>query len=127
MDIKEKALTSPLFAALAEISFDSVMVTRATNEHGASEIVYVNDRFTELTGYSAEEVTGETPGMMQGPKTDRDVLDRLEDDLANDRIFHGKTVNYRKGGGEFDIEWTVKRVMDVDGVTFYVAVQREAA
>lgn len=127
MDTKEKALTSPLFAALAEISFDSVMVTRATDEHGASEIVYVNDRFTELTGYKAEEVMGETPGMMQGPKTDRDVLDRLEDDLANDRIFHGKTVNYRKGGGEFDIEWSVKRVMDVDGVTFYVAVQREAA
>lgn len=126
MKISDNAVTSPLFAALAEISFDSVMVTRATNEHGASEIVYVNDQFSQLTGYSSEEVLGGTPGMMQGPKTDRDVLDRLEDDLANDRIFHGKTVNYRKGGGEFNIEWTVKRVMDVEGVTYYVAIQREA-
>lgn len=126
MSISDKAVSSPLFSALAEISFDSVMVTRATNEHGASEIVYVNDGFTRLTGYQPEEVLGETPGMMQGPKTDRDVLDRLEDDLANDRIFHGKTVNYRKGGGEFNIEWTVKRVMDIEGVTYYVAVQREA-
>lgn len=126
MSHPDKALHSPLFAALAEISFDSVMVTRATNEHGASEIVFVNDRFTQLTGYKLEEVLGETPGMMQGPKTDRDVLDRLEEDLANNRIFHGKTVNYRKGGAEFDIEWTVKRVMDVDGITYYVAVQRVA-
>lgn len=126
MSNPDKAVSSPLFAALAEISFDSVMVTRTSDEHGASEIVYVNDRFSQLTGYSSEDVLGETPGMMQGPKTDRDVLDRLEEDLANDRIFHGKTVNYRKGGAEFDIEWTVKRVMDVDGVTYYVAVQREA-
>lgn len=126
MNISDKAVASPLFAALAEISFDSVMATRATDEHGASEIVYVNDRFTELTGYQPEEALGETPGMMQGPKTDRDVLDRLEDDLANNRIFHGKTVNYRKDGSEFNIEWTAKRVMDIEGVTYYVAVQREA-
>ena len=125
MSTSDQAVSSPLFAALAQISFDSVMVTRATDEHGASEIVYVNNRFSQLTGYKSEEVLGETPGMMQGPRTDRDVLDRLEDDLANDRTFHGKTVNYRKGGAEFDIEWTVKRVMDVDGVTYYVAVQRE--
>lgn len=126
MTISDKALSFPLFAALADISFDSVMVTRTTDEHGASEIVYVNDRFSQLTGYTADDVLGETPGMMQGPKTDRDVLDRLEDDLANDRVFHGKTVNYRKDGSEFDIEWTVKRVMDVDGITYYVAVQRDA-
>jgi len=126
MSTSDQAVSSPLFAALAEISFESVMVTRATNEHGASEIVYVNDRFSQLTGYSSDEVLGETPGMMQGPKTDRDVLDRLEDDLANNRVFHGKTVNYKKGGAEFNIEWKVKRVMDIEGVTYYVAVQRES-
>ena len=51
MNVEKQALSSPLFKALAEIAFSSVMVTRATNEHGASEIVYVNDQFTELTGY----------------------------------------------------------------------------
>lgn len=126
MNDTKQALSSPLFAALAEISFASVMVTRAKDEHGGSNIVFVNEQFSELTGYSAEEVIGETPGIMQGPKTDRDVLDRLEDDMANDRVFHGKTVNYRKGGGEFEIEWKVKRVIDIDGVTYYIAVQREA-
>jgi len=127
MNVDRQALASPLFNSLAEIAFSSVMVTRATDEHGASEIVYVNDQFTDLTGYSAVEVMGETPGMLQGPKTDREVLDRLTEDLAQDRVFHGRTINYRKDGAEFEIEWKVQRVVDIDGVTYYIAVQREAA
>lgn len=121
-----QALASPLFEALAGIAFSSVMVTRATDEQGASEIVYVNDRFTDLTGYSADDVMGETPGMLQGPKTDRKVLERLHDEVSRGRVFHGRTVNYRKDGSEFEIEWKVRRVLDIDPETFYIAVQREA-
>ncbi|TVS12822.1 MAG: PAS domain S-box protein [Wenzhouxiangella sp.] len=123
----KQALSSPLFSALSDIAFSSVMVTRATNDRGASEIVYVNPQFTELTGYDADEVLGKTPGLLQGPKTEKEVLDRLSDDLANDRVFHGKTINYRKDGSEFDIEWKVKRVIDIDGATYYIAVQRQAS
>ncbi len=124
---KSQALSSPLFESLAQISFSSVMVTRAIDESGASEIVYVNDRFTDLTGYSADEVMGKTPGLLQGPKTDREVLNRLEADLAGNRVFHGRTINYRKDGSEFEIEWKVARVIDIDGETYYIAVQQEAA
>jgi len=127
MNDTKQALSSPLFEALAEISFTSVMVTRAKGERGGSTIVFVNDQFSHLTGYASEEVVGETPGIMQGPKTDRDVLDRLDDDMANDRVFHGKTVNYKKGGSPFEIEWKVKRAVDIDGVAYYIAVQRETA
>jgi len=127
MNDTQKALSSPMFAALSELSFSSVMVTRATDEHGASQVVYVNPQFTELTGYTSEEVLGKTPGMLQGPDTDQAVLDRLEDDLANDRTFHGKTTNYRKNGEAFEMEWKVSKVMDLDEAHYYIAVQREAS
>lgn len=126
MNESKNTLSSPMLTALAEISFSSVMVTRATDEHGASEVVYVNPQFTELTGYTMEEVLGQTPGMLQGPDTDRAVLDRLEDDLANDRTFHGRTTNYRKDGSPFEMEWKVRKVIDLDEVHYYIAVQREA-
>ena len=58
-------ISSPLFKAVADRSFDSIMVTRATDEHGASEIVFVNKVFSDLTGYDREEVIGETPGFLQ--------------------------------------------------------------
>lgn len=119
-------VTSPLFNALAERSFDSIMVTRASDDRDASEIVFVNDAFTELTGYGREDVLGRTPGFLQGAETDRSELERLEADLAAERPFHGKAVNYRKDGSKFMMEWTVQRVAEVDGETFYIAVQREA-
>ncbi len=119
-------IASPLFKALADRSFDSVMVTRATDEHGASEIVFVNQAFTDLTGYGRDEVLGRTPGFLQGEKTDRAELERLEADLQAERPFHGQAVNYRKDGQTFIMEWTVQRVAEIDGEIFYVAVQRKA-
>jgi len=126
MSDKTNVLESPLFTTLASIAFSSVMVTRATDEQGGSEIVYVNEQFTDLTGYGRAEVLGRTPGLLQGEKTERSVLDELEDALKRDETFHGSTVNYRKDGSEFKIEWKVTRVVDIDGVTYYVAVQRDA-
>lgn len=120
------AIASPLFTALAERSFDSVMVTRVNDTDEASEIVFVNDAFSELTGYGREEVLGHTPGFLQGEDTDPEVLGRLDEDLAADRPFHGKAANYRKDGSRFIMEWTVQRVAEVGGETYYVAVQREA-
>lgn len=118
---------SPLFQALADLNFDSVMVTEPTDEPGASRIVFVNRQFTELTGYTADEVVGETPGMLQGERTDPEVLKRLADDLRAGRTFHGQTINYRKDGTPFEIEWKVTSVLnDAGKVTHYVAVQREA-
>lgn len=116
---------SPLFQALAELSFDSVMVTEPTDEPGASRIVFVNEKFTEMSGYSADEVVGQTPGMLQGARTDPDVLERLADDLRAGRTFHGQTINYRKDATPFEIEWKVTPVPNDEGnVTHYVAVQR---
>jgi len=124
MKDSENVLQSPLFQAVAGLAFESVMVTKATSDHTNSVIVYVNEAFTSLTGYSAEEVIGKTPGLLQGPKTEIGVKERLADDLKNNRIFHGDTINYRKDGSTFVIEWKIAPVMDGDEVTHYVAVQR---
>lgn len=118
---------SPLFQALANLNFDSVMVTEPSDQPGGSRIVFVNEKFTELTGYNADEVVGETPGMLQGARTDSEVIKRLADDLRGGRTFHGQTINYRKDGTPFEIEWKVTSVLDdADNVTHYVAVQRQA-
>jgi len=124
MSEQDNPLASPLFEAVAELAFDSVMVTQATDDHGGSEIVFVNERFTELTGYSPEEVMGKTPGMLQGPRTDKAVTERLAEEVGNGRTFHGQTVNYRKDGSPFEMEWKVTPVLRDGCVTYYLAVQR---
>ena len=126
MNDAKETVQSPLFRALANVTFESVMVTEAGNDPKDSVVVYVNQAFTELTGYSADDVLGKTPGVLQGPETDKAVTDRLADDLKNHRTFHGSTINYRKDGSPFRIEWKVTPVLDGTDVTHYVAVQRAA-
>lgn len=110
---------------LAEMSFDSITITRSTKADGP-KIVYVNDAFTRLTGYAASDVIGHTPGMLQGTDTDPAVLERLNETVERGETFHGTTVNYRKDGSPFDMEWKVTFAGSDDAADYYVAVQREA-
>jgi PAS domain S-box-containing protein len=124
MDIPD-AIARSLFERAADLAFNSIMVTQATDDAGGSTIIYVNDGFTEMTGYAPDEVIGETPGMLQGPKTERSELDRLDAKMQAGEPFHGETINYRKDGSEFIIEWKVAPIVHDGGITHYVSVQRD--
>lgn len=114
-----------LFKEVADRSFDAITITRSVGDDAPLEIVYVNEAFTEMTGYETEEVIGETPGMLQGPETDPEVLDRLDRKMQRGDPFHGETVNYRKDGSAFIIEWKVVPVEQEGDTTYHVAVQRD--
>ena len=101
----------------------SVMVTKAEPK---TPIAYVNDAFTTLTGYMTSEVTGKSPSLLQGEKTDQSVLDRLRSDLSAGRVFEGSTVNYRKDGSEFTMFWRVFPVFNQRcEAVYFVALQQE--
>ncbi|MEM9691916.1 MAG: ATP-binding protein, partial [Myxococcota bacterium] len=89
-------------------------------------IVYVNPGFTRITGFSAADAIGRTPRILQGPRTDRSVLDRLKRRLSAGDDFEGTTVNYRKNGTEFVMRWYVRPLVnDAGAVTHYVGVQKD--
>lgn len=119
------AIASHLFKTAADQSFNAITVTRAADGDQPGEIVYVNDAFTEMTGYESADVLGETPGLLQGPKTDQDVLNRLNRKIRNGDPFHGETINYRKDGSAFTIEWKVLPITHQGETTHHVAVQRD--
>ncbi|KXS52024.1 MAG: signaling protein, partial [Marinobacter sp. T13-3] len=88
---KDDSLT--LFRVSAELSFNSIVVTDARHS-----IIYANPAFCRMTGYSAEELAGQNPKILQGPMTEAVVIDQLRRDLKNDGYFSGSTINYRKNG-----------------------------
>ena len=114
------------FETAAVRAFHSIMITEVGDHGDDHNIVFVNEAFTDMTGYTSEEVVGKTPRLLQGVNTDEAVLIELRKKLKDDSSFHGKTINYRKDGSEFTIEWKVFPVHDKNGVvTHHVAVQRD--
>ena len=124
-DHKFKGLMKRLFEIALTHSFDAMMITENKPEY---PIVFVNQAFTKMTGYRTEDLVGQSPSLLQGPKTDRAVLGRLREDLSAGRIFHGIAVNYRKDGSEFLMEWKIAPVRDDRGkTTHYLAIQRDVS
>ncbi len=111
--------------ALGQIG-ESVVITTSGLDELEPTILYVNEAFTNMTGYSAEEVIGKTPRILQGEKTERTLLDQLRSDLSQEKPFFGETINYRKDGTEFVLEWHITPVRDHAGkITNWVAIQRD--
>jgi len=89
-------------------------------------ILYVNDAYERLTGYTREETLGRTPGLLQGPKTDPAELARIAQRLQNGETFSTTLLNYKKSGEEFWNEMVVAPVTnDAGRRTHWVAIGRD--
>jgi PAS domain S-box-containing protein len=108
--------------ALAENSFDSILITDATKK---SKIIYANKAFKKLTGFSPEEVLGKTPRILQGPATDNNVIARLSTALKTGGCFEGKAINYKKDGTPFVMIWRVVPAKVGKNTKVWLAIQRE--
>ncbi|MFN3756708.1 MAG: PAS domain S-box protein [Flavobacterium sp.] len=105
---------------------DAVLITEAEpHDKPGPRILYVNEAFTKMTGYTAEEMIGKTPRILQGPKSDRAELKRLKNALKNFQSCEIETINYKKSGEPFWIHFTVTPVADDKGwYTHMIAIER---
>jgi PAS domain S-box-containing protein len=114
-----------IYAAIEQAN-DAIVITTADVEPPGPRIVYANPAFTQMTGYSAEELIGNSPRILQGPQSSRVELDRVRQALARGEAYHGEIVNYRKDGSTYILTWHMDPVRDTDGtITHWVAIQRD--
>ncbi|MFM6324601.1 MAG: PAS domain S-box protein [Microcystis panniformis] len=106
---------------------DAVIITEAEPiDPPGPRILYVNQAFTTMTGYSLEEVLGRTPRVFQGPKTDRAVLERVRQALEKWEPVTVEVINYCKDGREFWVEFSIVPVADKQGkYTHWISIQRD--
>ncbi|MDE4914753.1 HWE histidine kinase domain-containing protein [Methylobacterium sp. 092160098-2] len=115
-----------LLQAAVEASGEAIVITSAALDDPGPRIGYVNPAFTHMTGYEADEVLGLTPRILQGPETERAVLDRMRAALFAGKPFQGEAVNYRKDGPAYVVEWLITPVRNGDGcISHWVSAQRD--
>lgn len=118
--------TSHLLQAAVDQSFNAVVITNADHSSQGPCITYCNRAFAAMTGYSAEELLGQSPRILQGPLTDPKVIQHLRQCLQNGEFFQGSTFNYRKDGSAYLVEWNISPVRDASGqIQAYVSVQQD--
>ena len=124
---KEAELGRRLAEAAVHNADESILVTDTLVDEPGPRIVYVNPAFTEMTGYTLDDVRGKSPRLLQGPKSDRTVLRRLRESLEAGTSFRGETVNYRKDGSEFIMEWHTAPIRENGAIAYWVATQRDVS
>ncbi|MDQ0158284.1 nitrate/nitrite transporter [Alkalibacillus salilacus] len=93
-----------------------IMVTKKD-----STIVSVNPAFTRLTGYTEDEIIGETPSLLKSGEQDQSFYDHMWSVINEQGEWQGEIWNRRKNG-ELYLEWlTISEIRDDAGeVTHYV-------
>lgn len=106
---------------------DAVLITEAmpVDEPGP-RIIYANNAFFRMTGYTPDEIIGQTPRILQGEKTDRVELDRLNAALKNFESCETTVINYKKNGEEFWVNFFVAPVLnEKEEYTHFIAIERD--
>lgn len=87
------------FAAAIRATRMAMIVADATQAD--NPIIFANDAFLRLTGYSREEVIGRNCRFLQGPDTDPTAVKTVRDAVAAGEDVAIDLLNYRKDGAPF--------------------------
>jgi len=97
----ELRLTS---AAVARLN-DMVLIARAVDAPGANQpIIFANEAFERRSGYTREEVIGESMRILHGPDTDPEQVTRILGAVARNEPVSAELLNYTKDGQSFWVE-----------------------
>ena len=91
------------------------------------KIVWINEGFTRITGYTFAEVAGKKPGsFLQGPDTDPATVRRISERLSKGEGFSEEILNYGKHGRRYWLAIEVQPIHDDAGqLTHFMAVESD--
>lgn len=125
---REQAEGLRILKAAVDRLNDMILITEAieTNQAKTPKIIYANNAFLEHSGYSLEEVIGETPRIMQGPESSLEARTLMRESINSWHPVKTQLINYKKSGEPYWVEIDLVPVKDDSGwVTHWISVQRD--
>jgi PAS domain S-box-containing protein len=89
-------------------------------------IEYINPKFSEVTGYTFEEVKGQTPRVLKSGRTKPEEYAELWKTILSGKEWRGEFLNQRKNGEQFWELASISPVRDASGtITHFLAVKED--
>jgi PAS domain S-box-containing protein len=123
-DVTEQKLTEETLALLTRAVEESPSIVVITDPAGTIE--YVNPRFTEATGYDADDVIGRSAAILKSRKTSLRDYKRMWSTVGGGEPWRGRLRNRRKDGSEYRTDATISPVRSAGGlITHFVSVEED--
>ena len=100
---------------------DNTYILSETDEKGV--ILYANDIFCQIAGYTTEELLGQPHNIIRHPDMPRIAFKGLWDDIRSKGFWSGFVKNLRKDGGYYWVYATVIRQEHSDGRITYLSIR----
>jgi len=103
---------------------NSPNVVFVTDKNGAIE--YANPRFVDVTGFTAQEVIGETPRILNSGTNDAELFENLWSEVLEGNCWGGEFQNCRKDGEIYWARVNIAPIFDKSNcITHFVAIQED--
>ncbi|MBM4055783.1 MAG: PAS domain S-box protein [Planctomycetes bacterium] len=123
-DITERMRSEEKLRTLSRAIEQSPCTVLITNAKGIIE--YVNPKFTQLTGYTADEVIGKNPNILKPNNIPSEKFNHLWKTITSGKEWHGKFCNKKKNG---DLYWEYAYISPVKNqlgiITNFIAVKED--
>jgi len=89
-------------------------------------IEYVNPKFTQLTGYTSEDVLGKNPRILKSSETSKEKYKQLWGTIKSGKVWRGELHNRKKNGEHY---WELASISPIknnkDTITHFIAVKED--
>ncbi len=99
-------------------------ITLSDPDQEDNPLVYANEAFELITGYSREEIMGRNCRFLQGNDRDQDGIEQIRQAMRENKSVTVTLRNYRKDGELFYNRFSIRPLFDREGrVIYYLGIQ----
>lgn len=91
-------------------ALDASLIISKTDPNGT--IIYVNDKFCDISGYTPAEIIGQTHRLFKHPETSKEQMNDLWNTIKAKKIWHGTVSNRAKSGKTFYSDTFIIPILD---------------
>ncbi|NQY93868.1 MAG: PAS domain S-box protein, partial [Campylobacteraceae bacterium] len=81
----------------------------------SGKLIYVNAMFSKISGYTKDELVGQSHNIIKHPDVSPQIFQKLWDSIKNGKVWIGKIKNKAKDGSDYHVKATIFPILNSKG------------